>query len=311
MDKHFNNDRSDLIMTSTTTKALLFSQSLQNKFRLIKHAFQLHLPLFPQHFILQATLLLPFLSASCSLHSLCSFSSYCSFINSFLPQFCWWKSHSSLKACIYQLSSDSHNQVYSFCKSSWSFVEGSLSVSRKLLFFFKILFIYLFMRDIGKRQIHRQAPLRAPDIGLDPGTPGSRPGPKADAQPLSHPGVPQETLLSTITHQYPFKNPSHNIYLYRKECSCDTVSISKRETQCKCSSVEKCSNQTAVMYQNILQPVKRTKQGQPGWLSGLELPFGSGPDPGDPGLSPASGSLHGACFILCLCLCLSLFVCLS
>ena len=31
-----------------------------------------------------------------------------------------------------------------------------------------------------------------------------------------------------------------------------------------------------------------------------------GYDPGDPGSSPASGSLHGACFSLCLCLCLSL-----
>ena len=29
------------------------------------------------------------------------------------------------------------------------------------------------------------------------------------------------------------------------------------------------------------------------------------------GLSPTSGSLHGACFFLCLCLCLSLYVCLS
>ena len=29
-----------------------------------------------------------------------------------------------------------------------------------------------------------------PDAGLDPGTPGSRPGPKAGAKPLSHPGIP-------------------------------------------------------------------------------------------------------------------------
>ena len=29
-----------------------------------------------------------------------------------------------------------------------------------------------------------------PDAGLNPRTPGSRPGPKADAQPLSHPGAP-------------------------------------------------------------------------------------------------------------------------
>ena len=36
--------------------------------------------------------------------------------------------------------------------------------------------------------------------------------------------------------------------------------------------------------------------------------FGLGPDPGDPGSSPASGSLHGACFSLYLCPCLSLCV---
>ena len=45
-----------------------------------------------------------------------------------------------------------------------------------------------------KRQRHRQrqkqTPHREPDVGLDPGTPGSCPGPKAGAQPLSHPGVP-------------------------------------------------------------------------------------------------------------------------
>ena len=41
---------------------------------------------------------------------------------------------------------------------------------------------------------------------------------------------------------------------------------------------------------------------QPGWLSGLASAFGPGPDPGDPGLSPTSGSLHGTCFYLSLCL---------
>ena len=29
-----------------------------------------------------------------------------------------------------------------------------------------------------------------PDVGLDLGTPGSQPEAKADAQPLSHPGIP-------------------------------------------------------------------------------------------------------------------------
>ena len=40
------------------------------------------------------------------------------------------------------------------------------------------------------RQREKQAPCREPDVGLDPRTPGLHPEPKADAQQLSHPGVP-------------------------------------------------------------------------------------------------------------------------
>ena len=29
-----------------------------------------------------------------------------------------------------------------------------------------------------------------PDVGFDPGSPGSRPGPKAGAKPLRQPGIP-------------------------------------------------------------------------------------------------------------------------
>ena len=59
------------------------------------------------------------------------------------------------------------------------------------------------MRDTQrKRQRHRQrekqAPCKEPDVGLDPGTLGSCPEPKADAQLLSHPGVP----LITFFNQY-------------------------------------------------------------------------------------------------------------
>ena len=46
-----------------------------------------------------------------------------------------------------------------------------------------------------RRQREKQAPCREPNAGLDPGTPGSHPEPKADAQPLSHPGVPEHTVL--------------------------------------------------------------------------------------------------------------------
>ena len=51
-----------------------------------------------------------------------------------------------------------------------------------------------------QRQREKQAPCRKPDAGLSPGSPGSRPGLKADAQPLSHPGV--LTTFSNLCHSY-------------------------------------------------------------------------------------------------------------
>ena len=36
---------------------------------------------------------------------------------------------------------------------------------------------------------------REPDVGFDPGSPGSRPGPKAGAKPLRHPGIPKSAFL--------------------------------------------------------------------------------------------------------------------
>ena len=36
----------------------------------------------------------------------------------------------------------------------------------------------------------KQAPCKEPNVGLDPRTQGSRPELKADAQPLSHLGIP-------------------------------------------------------------------------------------------------------------------------
>ena len=34
-----------------------------------------------------------------------------------------------------------------------------------------------------------------PDVGFDPGSPGSCPGPKAGAKPLRHPGIPVHAHL--------------------------------------------------------------------------------------------------------------------
>ena len=53
-----------------------------------------------------------------------------------------------------------------------------------------------------ERQRHRrrekQAACREPDAGLDPGTPGSRLGPKAGAKLLSHPGIPLFLFLKIL-----------------------------------------------------------------------------------------------------------------
>ena len=47
---------------------------------------------------------------------------------------------------------------------------------------------------------------------------------------------------------------------------------------------------------------RNVEEGQAKRLSGFPPAFGSGHDPRDPGSSPTSGSLRGACFTLCLCL---------
>ena len=76
-----------------------------------------------------------------------------------------------------------------------------------LLFFFFLKF-YLFVHEIKRereRQRHRQekqALHKEPDAGLDPGTLGSCPEPKADTQLLSHPGNPiiQYVLTNVYIH---------------------------------------------------------------------------------------------------------------
>ena len=78
--------------------------------------------------------------------------------------------------------------------------------------FVKILLIY--SRETQReRQRHRerekQAPREKPDTELDPRTPGLRPEPKADAQPLSHPGAPKikSYLPQVLWHQLASPSP--------------------------------------------------------------------------------------------------------
>ena len=61
------------------------------------------------------------------------------------------------------------------------------------------------MRDIHReRQRHRQrekqAPCKEPSAGLDPRAQGSGSEPKADAQPLSHPGIPTGQVAQVMIH---------------------------------------------------------------------------------------------------------------
>ena len=58
-------------------------------------------------------------------------------------------------------------------------------------FFFNILLI---------NEREKQAPRGEPEVGFNPRTLGSRPEPKADARPRSHPGVPH--LLPFMHHHF-------------------------------------------------------------------------------------------------------------
>ena len=53
-------------------------------------------------------------------------------------------------------------------------------------------------------------------MGLDPGTPGSCPGPKAGAKPLSHPGIPR--LSNSFLAFHPSQVSTTGTYLQQSIC---------------------------------------------------------------------------------------------
>ena len=67
------------------------------------------------------------------------------------------------------------------------------------------------------RQREKQAPCREPDVGLDPRTPGSCPGLKAGAKPLSHPGIPIFFFFKDF------------IYLFMRDAQRETETQAERE----------------------------------------------------------------------------------
>ena len=87
--------------------------------------------------------------------------------------------------------------------SSWPGAGPAFSF---FFFFLKLLFLNLFIYDSHHREREAETQAegeagsmhREPDVGLDPGSPGSRPGPKAGAKPLRHPGIPRRMCLNGI-----------------------------------------------------------------------------------------------------------------
>ena len=65
-----------------------------------------------------------------------------------------------------------------------------------LSYLFVCLFVCLFIEGQRHRQREKQAPCREPDVGLDPGSPGSGPGLKAALNCLSHPGCPRPIKMT-------------------------------------------------------------------------------------------------------------------
>ena len=49
-----------------------------------------------------------------------------------------------------------------------------------------------------KREAEAGSMHREPDVGFDPRSPGSHPGPKAGAKPLRHPGIPVFFLFDEL-----------------------------------------------------------------------------------------------------------------
>ena len=74
-------------------------------------------------------------------------------------------------------------------------MEGNLLYWSTNLFIIilKIVFLFIHERHRERQRPRRredQASHREPDVGLDPRTQGSHPELKAEAQALSHPGIP-------------------------------------------------------------------------------------------------------------------------
>ena len=90
----------------------------------------------------------------------------------------------------------------------------------KFFFFFQDLFIYDREREAETQAEGEAGSMRRePDVGFDPGSPGSRPGPKAGAKPLHHPGIPQLTIFKKCLFFGPFESLVFRELLFSLLCT--------------------------------------------------------------------------------------------
>ena len=69
-------------------------------------------------------------------------------------------------------------------------------------------------RDVGRGRSGLGSMHREPDVGFDPGSPGSHPGPKAGAKPLSHPGIPKSNSILELENYFNTYNQiNYNVHL--------------------------------------------------------------------------------------------------
>ena len=137
---------------------------------------------------------------------------------------------------------------------------------------------------------------REPDVGFDPGSPGSRPGLKAGAKLLSHPGIPQESILH---------GPAQASLAAFPSCAWEPFLWHFQQPGYQKGEGE-ATFHFAFLKSECRFHFKILFIGIPGWLSSLAPAFAQGLilETRDH-TYPTSGSLNGACFSLCLCLCLS------
>ena len=85
-------------------------------------------------------------------------------------------------------------------------------------FFLKIFYLFIHGETEKQRQRHRQgekqAPCGKPHAGLNPRILGLWPEPKADAQPLSHPGAPTLALLKSFAQVFYRMLPNLGFWMF-------------------------------------------------------------------------------------------------